>query len=1099
MQEAKVLYPDIEPEPGAPSSPLSFQQERLLYLSKMAADSPLWNRLSCKRLVGEVDVQALKAAVLRLTERHSVLRTRIFLEHGEPRQSTHEVLIGAFRTFDVSTQEPADAEERARAILQREYDQPVALLGGELFKATYVRYAADESLLILKLHHIISDATTFRILWHDLKALYNARLATGAEPLPPLELEYADYARWVREQLTEERTRKQERYWLRVFDGDLPALDLPTDHPAPKGVTFNGAVERRTLEKETVKRLQAFSLDTRVIPFSTLLSAFVLLLSRYARTEDLVVGTVFSGRHYSPKIRNLAGFFSTTVALRLGIEDGWSVGDLVRSLHARVSDAYGMQDYPFERLVKTLDPERGRSRNPLFRVLFNLVTEQPERNRFEGVRREEWVQSPVRATQVDLFLDVRLRPDAAELRFEYNPDLFAATTIQRLLRHYLVLVDQMLAAPSAPIAELTMLDAAERNRLLAFGTGEPAPAPPARHVVELLEGRAARTPEKPALRFEGGGMSCEAFNRRVNRLAATLIAAGIGDGDVVGLMTERSPEMVVGAFAILKAGAAYLPIDPALPRERVDYLLHDSAARCLLVEGRGGCAARTSDPSALPTRIALGDELSYTGDGENPERPVDSTSAAYVIYTSGSTGKPKGVVVEHGALMNTLWFLERSFPRADKTWLLKTSFTFDVSCSELFGWLFADGTLALLPSRAEGDPRALVSAIATHEVTHVDFVPSMLDTFLSVLKPEDLRQLESLDVVAAAGEALAPDVVNRFSRLLPWARLENLYGPTEAAIYATWHSPGRDGQVQRVPIGRPIANTRAYVLDAGLGLVPVGVTGELCLAGPGLARGYLDDPALTDQRFRPDPYRQGERLYRTGDLARWDDDGAIQFLGREDRQVKVRGFRVELGEVEQRLRACRGVREGVVAAHDHPPGQQCLVAYFTTDAPAAGQDRPPVQTPAEALRAEMARWLPGYMIPDHFVRLERLPRLRSGKIDRRALPRPGDAAAAPAAPAGDASELEKIIIAIAEGILNTRGLGPESNFFRLGGNSLLTLRFIAALDEAFGTTLSGMDFLALPTMAEIAKIVGPSVAASGRAPVAAAAPAIHDSLVGGQR
>ena len=1086
MQETKVQYPAIEPAPGAPSSPLSFQQERLLYLSRLAADSPLWNRLSCKRLVGEVDVQAMKAAVVGLTERHSVLRTRIFLEDGEPRQATHEVLIGAFRSLDVSAREPGDAEERAHAILRREYEQPVSLLGGELFRATLVRYGAGELLLILKLHHVISDATTFRILWHDLKALYNARLG-GGEPLALLTLDYSDYARWIREQLTEERTREQESYWLRLFDGELPGLDLPTDFPVPKELTFNGAVERRTLGRETVKHLQSFSLDTRVIPFSTLLSAFVLLLGRLGRTDDLVVGTVFSGRHYSPRLRNLAGFFSTTVALRLGIDRAQRVDELVRSVHEQVADAYAMQDYPFERLVETLDPERGQSRNPLFRVLFNLVAERPERIGFRGVRSEEWVQPPVRATQVDLFLDVRMSSDGAELRFEYNSDLFAASTIRRLLGHYQVLVEQMLSTPSASVEDLDMLDAAERERVLTLATGAPAPAPPAATVVELLERRAACTPGRTALLFDGGSVTCDDFNRRVNRLAATLIASGVGDGDVVGLMCERSPEMVAGVFAILKAGAAYLPLDPALPRERVDYLLADSGARCLLVEGSDRPAADGPGASAPLPRIELGDAGSSTGTGENPGRPVAATSAAYVIYTSGSTGKPKGVVVEHGALMNTLWFMERTFPRAGKTLLLKTSFTFDVSCTELFGWLFDDGRLALLAARAEGDARKLVDAIDAHEVTHVNFVPSMLDTFLSVLKPEDLGRLEGLEVVFAAGEALAPDVVNRFSRQLPQARLENLYGPTEAAIYATWHSPGRDGAVERVPIGKPISGTRAYVFDERLRLLPVGVTGELCLAGPGLARGYLGDPVLTEQRFRPDPYRAGERLYRTGDLARWNDDGSIQFLGRADRQVKVRGFRVELGEVEQRLRACKEVAEGVVAALEHPPGQQCLVAYFT----AAG----PTDASAETLRRELARWLPAYMIPDHFVQLERLPRLPSGKIDRRALPHPADGATAPARATGDASEIESIVIGIAEDILDTRGLGPDSNFFRLGGNSLLTLRFIAALDEAFGTTLSGMDFLALPTMAEIARIVEPSVAAPVRdAP--AAVPAAEGSPVG---
>jgi amino acid adenylation domain-containing protein len=566
-------------------------------------------------------------------------------------------------------------------------------------------------------------------------------------------------------------------------------------------------------------------------------------------------------------------------------------------------------------------------------------------------------------------------------------------------------------------------------------------------------------------------------------------------------MLERSLEMVLGLFAILKTGAAYLPIDPAYPEERIDYILRDSAAACLLVAGGGGPADRAADGLPALRRIALDAEDSYAGAGDNPGRPVASASPAYLIYTSGSTGKPKGVVVEHGALMNTLAFLERAFPLGGKTFLLKTSFTFDVSCTELFGWLF-DGRLALLLAGAESDARGLLAAIDSYEVTHINFVPSMLDAFLSVLRPHDLAKLQRLEHVFVAGEALSPDLVNRFYAQLPGVQLENLYGPTEAAIYATWHSLPRGETTHQVPIGRPISNTRSYILDRRLRLLPVGVTGELCLSGPGLAREYLNQPELTNGRFCPNPYWEGERLYRTGDLARWGDDGAIHFLGRADGQVKVRGFRVELGEVEQKLRSCRAVLEGVVTAINDPFGERCLVAYFTSaDAGDTGD------ATVESIRGEMAGWLPGYMVPDHFVKLPRLPRLPSGKVDLRALPKPGGEAAATPQPASLATELERTIIEIAETLLNTKGLGPDSNFFRLGGNSLLTLRFIAALDQALGTSLSGMDFLTLPTMAEIAKLVAPKMAAARRAPEAVLAgspagvgarPPAHDSL-GGER
>jgi len=480
--------------------------------------------------------------------------------------------------------------------------------------------------------------------------------------------------------------------------------------------------------------------------------------------------------------------------------------------------------------------------------------------------------------------------------------------------------------------------------------------------------------------------------------------------------------------------------------------------------------------------VDVDDDGEWAGASAADPTPVHGPQGlAYVIYTSGSTGKPKGVVVEHRALMNTLRFLEARYPRSGKTILLKTSFTFDVSATELFGWLFDGGRLAVLDKGAEKDPAKLLEAISTFGVTHVNFVPSMLDAFLSGLRDGEARTLERLSYVFAAGEALKPDLVRRFHATVRDVRLENLYGPTEAAIYATWYSLPRGEDLSRVPIGKPISNTKALILDEDLKLVPVGLTGELCLAGAGLARGYLGAAELTRERFCPNPYQAGERLYRTGDLAQWSDDGQIRFLGRGDGQVKIRGLRVELGEVERRLLACRDVVEVAVTTRTDPFGQRGLIAYLVREDQRRGS--------VEEIREELASWLPCYMIPEIIVELPRLPKLPSGKVDVQALPAPDPkAAAAPdAAPPAAPTPLEQTIIGVAEGLLNTTGLDPTSNFFRIGGNSLLTLRFIAALDQALGTRLSVMDFLSLPTIAEIAKLVersprrAPRAAATARA------------------
>ena len=1071
QQKSKGRYPEIEAGDNTQYAPLSFQQERVLYLHKLSAEGPLWNRISCKRLLGNVDLRRLRKAVDALVERHSALRTRIRLVDGVPRQTRHVSLYDAFEHVDLSAQpaagvEEPGVEEQARAILNREYEEPLSLEGGELFKAVFIQCSDTEFWLILKLHHVISDATTLRILWSDLKTLYKSQ-RSDATTLRDLAIDYFDYARWLRQRFGEGDTKEQESYWLRRFAGELPELDLPADSAAPPNLTFNGALEKKRLPQELVKCLQTFSLERRIIPFSTLLSAYYLLLHKYSGQDDIIVGTVFSGRHYSPKIKHLAGFFSTTVALRARIDDSQTMEDLVKSVHSQVTDAHEMQDYPFERLVDKLDLDREHRRNPLFRALFNMVTEHEEKQTFEGVRQEEWLEPEISATQVDFFLDVRMKPDKPELRAEYNVDIFARATIQRMLRHYVNLVKKMMGSPSTPVRELSLLDAAEEKQVLSLGEGDSEPLAASRCIVELLEQRAVRTPKQAALLFADEVMTCGQLNQRANQLAATLVEAGVAETDVVAILLERSPEMVLGILAVLKTGAAYLPIDPAFPRGRIEYILRDSGVDCLLAHRDAARALLHGDDALSLKCIAVEDESSYTGDGADTGRKVDPTSPAYVMYTSGSTGKPKGTVVEHRAVMNTLEFLEARYQLPQKTILLKTNFTFDVSCTELFGWLFADGRLALLDPGAAGDPQKLLAAIDKYGVTHINFVPSMLDAFLSGLKKRDVSTLEKLKYVFVAGEALRPDLVNRFHGMIHDVRLENLYGPTEAAIYATWYSLPRGEESKRVPIGKPISNTRSYILDGDLKLVPAGVTGELCLSGAGLARGYLNQPELTQERFCPNPYREGERIYRTGDLARWDEDGLIWFLGRRDEQVKVRGFRVELGEVERKLLACRAVAEAVVTAKTDSFGQKGLVAYFALE-----QDR---SASVEDIREEMAAWLPSYMIPDSFVELERLPRLSSGKVDLKALSNAEDNGAAPMEAEAEATELEQTIIKIAEELLDTTGLSPESNFFRLGGNSLLTLRFIATLDDALGTSLTAMDFLDLPTIAEIAKLVEPAV------------------------
>ncbi|MCW9033345.1 MAG: amino acid adenylation domain-containing protein [Rhodospirillales bacterium] len=1058
----KTTYPEIKPSGNKQFSPLSFQQERVLYLHKLSSEGALWNRISCKKMLGDIDIPSLKKVIEALIERHTVLKTKVSIVGGEPRQSQHERLEGAFQYIDISAQPEADLEEKARAILNREYQELLPLENGELFKAILVQCSETETWLILKLHHIISDATTFRILWDDLKLLYNSQ-SGEAETLPPLDIEYSDYSYWLRKQFGEENTKEQEAYWLDQFSGEIPRLDLPTDFSEPPNLTFKGAVEKQLLPKELIKRLQSFSFKKRVIPFSTMLSAYYLLLHNYCHQDDIVIGSVFLGRHYNPQVKRLAGFFANTVALRAQLEKTQTVEEFVKYVHTKVTAAHEMQDYPLERLVDKLDLDREHQRNPLFRALFNMVTGHEEKHTFKGIQQEGWLEPEISATQVDFFLDFHMNAEESDLRIEYNADIFSKATIQRMLRHYIVIVEKIMDSPNTNIGELGMLNEVEKQKVLSFSEGETVSWNFDQGVVGLLEERAEQTPEQTALLFADQMMSNGQFNKKVNQLAATLIDTGVADTDIVAIMVDRSPEMMIGLFAILKVGAAYLPIDPTFPQQRIEYILQDSGAKCLLSQEDAGQTLEQSDTDLSLKYIPIDQESSYSGNGNNIGKRLDGSNPAYVIYTSGSTGKPKGVIVEHSALMNTLQFMEAKYPLTEKTILLKTNFTFDVSCTELFGWLYDSGRLALLDKGAEKDPSSLIGAIGKFGATHIDFVPSMLDAFLAGLKENDIPTIEKLEYVFVAGEALKPDLVNRFYRMINTVKLENLYGPTEAAIYATWYPLPRKEELKQVSIGKPLTNTRSYVLDENLELLPVGVVGELCLSGAGLARGYMNNPELTDEKFCRNPHWEGERIYRTGDLAKWDDEGLIQFLGRGDGQLKIRGFRVEIGEVERKLLGCRDIAEAVVTTRADQFGQVGLVAYVTTK---QGQKLSTVD-----IRKELAAWLPCYMIPDFIKDLEELPRLPSGKINIHALLELEWSNAPSTETQVAATELEQIVIGIAEKLLNTSDLDPDSNFFQLGGNSLLTLRFIAALDETLGTSLSVMDFLELPTISEIAKLI----------------------------
>ncbi|GLI04627.1 hypothetical protein YDYSG_06570 [Paenibacillus tyrfis] len=1061
-KRAKRKYPAISRQSEQPSYPLSFQQERVLYLSELLPGSTLWNKISCKRVTGDIDPEALRQAVGDLIGRHTVLRTRVSYENGAPVQTFDQTLEVIFQRIDGSSEEAGLQDEAALRKLTDVCREPIDVSGDPLFQVIVVPMGgagAAECLIILKLHHIISDETTFQLLWRDLKAFYNARMGvTGGEELKPLAVDYADYVHWQRANFDEAHTQEQEAYWLKQFQGELPVLDLPTDFQEPAQLSFRGALEIRALPADLVKKLRSLCMRHKVIPFSALLCAYYVLLQKCSRQQDVVVGTVFSGRQYSSSLAQAAGFFVNTVAIRMDVDGEAAFDELLKRVHDKVDEAYYMQDYPFERLIQKLNPERRSVRNPLYRAMFNLVSSAKEKATFAGAE-EVWEEPVLDATQVDLLLNIHQQDDAMEMRLEYNTDLFRRETVRHLMELYVNLLRKLVEHPEVQVKELDMLDPQERKKLLSEWTRTEAEYPRDVCVHELFEAQAKKTPERVALAFGERTMTYGELNAQANGLARTLQDNGVAAESIVGVMTERSFAMMIGILAVLKAGGAYLPIDPGFPEERKRFMLEDSGARVLLVP-----SGEAETAKGLPV-LTLAIEERAEGDRSNLSRASVPSDLAYILYTSGSTGKPKGVMVEHGSLVNTLAHLQRLFPlEQEDAYLLKTSFTFDVSMSELFGCFFTGGKLVILEPGAEKEPARIIETIRRHQVTHMNFAPSMLQSFMDVAESKDAAPaLQSLKYVFAAGEALGAHTVQKFYSLGLPTKLVNLYGPTEATIYATGFAFTGGEELHRVPIGKPISNMRAYIVDEHMNLQPVGVDGELCLAGKGLARGYLNQPELTAHKFMDHPFCPGEKLYRTGDLARWQEDGNIVFRGRIDQQVKLRGFRIELEEIEKTLLQHPSVRGAAVAVKEDSSGLESLVAYVVTDE----------EKPDEEWTVHLGRWLPAYMVPTRYMRLEKLPLSTSGKVDRKALPSPEAALSPQPAEEAPVTEIERKLIEITENILNMQGIGVNDNFFRLGGNSLLTIRFVTEIESAFQISLTLMDFIDLPVIKDIAKIIEP--------------------------
>ncbi|WP_447915319.1 amino acid adenylation domain-containing protein [Delftia acidovorans] len=1042
--------------PGA-SQPLSHAQQRQWFLWHLDPAGTAYHVAVELQLGGTLDAQRLHTALERLVVRHDALRT-VFLPAADGSARQHVLDSGGleFQWLDLD-HEPQRAPEEARRLHARPFD----LGKGPLLRALLMRLGPDNHRLVLVMHHIVCDGVSLQNLLDELaqQYLHLGDAAAAAEPAAPA-LQYADYAAWHAAWLDGGVRERQLAYWRGQLGSEHPVLALPSDRPRAAVARYSAARHGFALPAPLVDALRARAAEAGASLFMVLLAGWQAVLHRHTGQQVLRLGVPVAGRQHAGT-QGLIGFFVNTLVLQAEVDGRTPLAQVLNAARRATLQAQEHQDLPFEQLVEDLQPQRSLAHPPLFQLMFNHVHEDLRGfERMTGCMAEA-ASVPGGTAQFELSLEVRERAGGAvRVGMDYAAELFLPATMERLGQHYLRMLEALAHHPEATVGEVDLLSDEERAQLASWQTGQGGQGGYA--VPELVhaafEQQARRNPQATALVFGEDSWSYGELNARANRLAHHLIALGVRPEVQVGIAMERSLDMVVGLLAIMKAGGAYVPMDPEHPAERLRYMADDSGIGVLLTQS--GLVARLP-PALQPLCLAVDAIDLSSRPAHDPGVALHGENLVYVIYTSGSTGRPKGAGNRHRALCNRLaWGQQHQPLAAQDTVLQKTPFSFDISFWEFFWPLSTGARLALAGPGEHRDPARIAALVERHAVTCIHFVPSMLQAFLSSGHAPSCTGLKH---IVCSGEALPAELRDRALALLPGARLLNLYGPTEAAIEVTYHDCREPGP-QAVPIGRPLGNVQVHIVDAGLQPVPRGVAGELLLGGLALARGYWGRPALTAERFVASPSAlAGERAYRTGDLVRWNEHGEIEYLGRLDHQVKIRGFRVELGEIEAALLAVPGLREAVVVA-DSAEGGSRLVAYLAGEG-AALQD-------LAALKAQLGRSLPDYMVPSLFVRLDALPLNSNGKVDRKALPAPaplpasGDGAQPFEAPEGGVAET---IATIWRELLQLERIGANESFFDLGGHSLLLIRAHRRIEDALGSGLSVIDMFQHPTVATLAR------------------------------
>jgi amino acid adenylation domain-containing protein len=1040
-QEEDILYSEITPVEKKKYYPLTAAQKRMFVVNRLDKDSTAYNTTLALKIVGSLDKERLADVFKKLTQRHESLRTTFEIIDGNPVQKIHDSV-----DFVIEESQIAQGDDIEAVI--KEFVKPYDLSKLPLFRIKLVKQSAENGdgcyFLLFDIHHIISDGVSASIIIKEINALY------AGQSLEPLKIQYKDYAAWHEKLLESGFIKSQKEFWIKQFSGELPVLNMPCDFQRPLNFNPEGESIHFQLGRQQTDKLNTLARENKVTLYTVLLTAYNILLSKYTGQDDIIIGTPVAGRIHEDTY-NVVGIFLNTLPLRNFPKPDKTYRQFLKEVGKNCLRAFDNQDYPFDRLIEDLNIKRDTGRNPVFSAMFVMQNMDMDEVKGQGIKTSRYdVKSKM--AQVDVTVNVTENQDGIDFELNYCTHLFRHDTMERFINHFANILTFTADNPDIALSQIEMLSDSEKRQVLYGFNNTRREYDTTATLHSLFEKQAAKTPDNIAVIIDDKEITYGDLNIKANKIAATLIKKGVKPDEIVGVLADPSIETVAAILGILKAGAAYVPINTGLPAERVSYILTDCASRFILTQ------KSFFDKIKLNVEILdIDDSSIYTGNGENPGKTCEPENLAYVIYTSGTTGKPKGVMIQHESISKTLQWRAGEYKLcADDCVLQLFSFSFDGSVAIFFTSLISGSKTVLMRKNGEKDPFMIAKEIVRNKVTYTACVPVLFSAVINCMKPEELQTLKT---VILAGDKASAQLIKKCAEINPKLEIVNEYGPTESSVVSTIYR--NLSEKTSTIIGKPIDNTEIYILDKAGMPQPVGVPGELCISGSRLAKGYLNRPDLTNRKFVKNPFVPGERLYKTGDLAKWMPDGNIMFIGRTDFQVKIRGYRIEPAEIEAELLKNDAVKEAVVIDRLDAAGNKYLCAYIV----------PERDFTVLELKNFLLLSLPEYMVPAKFVKMDKIPLTANGKVDRKALPEPDSSVDTGVEYVEPESEIEKKLSAVWKETLGLKNIGVNDNFFDIGGDSMSIINLHSKLDKVYPGILTVTDLFSYSTISKLAAYI----------------------------